>query len=149
VTVRSALRCILPGVGLLLVTTLVVPPATGAPTVKSMPTTRPSDRERGRELWLRSCWQCHGEEGKGDGPASAAMVGGVPTLVGKVPPEDFDRLVTLVLDGRGAMPAYREDIDKHDARRILVYLQDALQGRTKGEEEKKKKGDEEDQEAAN
>lgn len=106
-----------------------------------MPGTRPSDRERGRELWLRSCWQCHGEEGKGDGPAAAGLAAGVPTLVGKVPPEAFDRLVTLVLDGRGPMPAYREDIDKHDARRIFVYLQDATQGRTKAGDEKDKDKD--------
>lgn len=106
--------------------------ATGGPAeAGNMPTSRPSDRERGRELWLRSCWQCHGETGKGDGPAAAAFAEGVPSLVGKVPPEEYDRLVGVVLDGKGSMPAFRENIDKHDSRRILVYLQDALQGRTK------------------
>jgi mono/diheme cytochrome c family protein len=132
--------------GLLLAAAVLPPEARGAPAGK-MPSTRPSDRERGRELWLRSCWQCHGEAGKGDGPAAAAFAAGVPSLVGKVPPEEFDRLVTVVLDGRGPMPAFREDIDKHDTRRILVYLQDALQGRTKSGDDKKDEEEADEKEA--
>lgn len=133
--------------GLLVGLALLASSAGGA--LAGMPSTRPSDRERGREIWLESCWQCHGESGKGDGPAAAAFAGGVPTLVGKVPPAEYDRLVTVVLDGRGRMPAFREDIDKHDARRILVYLQDALQGRTKsGAKEGEGKEEGEEKEAA-
>lgn len=104
--------------------------ADAAPPKSTVPTKRPPDRERGRELWLQSCWQCHGEQGKGDGPAAAALAGGVPTLENRVAKENFDALVTLIGEGKGRMPAYKEDIDKHDARRILIYLQDALQGRT-------------------
>jgi mono/diheme cytochrome c family protein len=96
----------------------------------TMPTKRAPDREAGRTLWLQSCWQCHGETGRGDGPAAAALVGGVPSLEGKLRPSEWDVAVEIIESGRGRMPAYREDIDKHDARRILVYLEDALQGRT-------------------
>ena len=44
------------------------------------------------------------------------------------------------------MPAYAEDIDKHDARRILVYLKDLQEGRMKKPAAPKDKTDEEDDE---
>ena len=120
--------------------------AAGKSTAKSpkkyaVPSKRPPDRERGRELWLQSCWQCHGEQGKGDGPAATALPDGVPTLESKVSKEQFEALVKVIQDGKGRMPAYKEDIDKHDARRILIYLQDALQGRTEPQKEKDDKED--------
>ncbi|GDX78317.1 hypothetical protein LBMAG42_01280 [Deltaproteobacteria bacterium] len=126
-----------------------------APTAKStaktpkkyaVPSKRPPDRERGRELWLQSCWQCHGEEGKGDGPAATALPDGVPTLESKVSQAQFDALVKVIQDGKGRMPAYKEDIDKHDARRILIYLQDALQGRTEAQKDKDDKDEDGDKE---
>jgi mono/diheme cytochrome c family protein len=94
-----------------------------------VPTKRPPDAEVGQALYQQSCWQCHGERGLGDGPAAAAMVGGVPSLAGKIVEEDFAGLVTIVEDGRGRMPAFAEDIDKHNARRILVYLREVMDGR--------------------
>lgn len=111
-------------------------------------TKRDSDEDVGRRLWTRSCWQCHGELGKGDGPAAAALVGGVPSLEGKVKTADFDTLVGVIQAGRGRMPAYAEDIDKHDSRRILVYLEARMAGRVgaapavKGDDEDKKAAEE-------
>lgn len=130
------------GLGLFGTAMGAAPKSTKAPA--AMPTKRPPDREVGRTLWLQSCWQCHGETGKGDGPAAVAVVGGVPSLESLnagaagspdgAPPawseEQMTRLVGIVQDGKGRMPAYKEDIDKHDSRRILGYLRDALQGRT-------------------
>lgn len=126
-----------------------VPVATAASpkTIAKVPESRKPDRERGRDLWLQSCWECHGTEGKGDGPAAAAIPGGVPSLAGKISEDKFDDLVALVEDGRGRMPAYREDIDKHDARRILQYLRDALAGHPEAHIEKDAK--EEDDGAQN
>jgi mono/diheme cytochrome c family protein len=108
----------------------------------TMPTKRPPDYEVGKRLWAQSCWQCHGEDGKGGGPAAAALVGGVASLEGKVRGNDFDRLVKVVQNGRGAMPAYSEDIDEHDTRRILQYLKDKLEGRTPPPEKDKDKVEE-------
>lgn len=93
-----------------------------------MPGKRDPDPEVGRRLWKRGCWQCHGETGKGDGPAAASLLGGVPPF--EVKDEGaFPELVDVVQKGRGRMPAYAEDIDKHDSRRILVYLLEVQSGR--------------------
>jgi mono/diheme cytochrome c family protein len=94
-----------------------------------MPTKRPPDYEVGQRLYTQSCWQCHGETGKGDGPAASALVGGVPSLAGKLD-GNLEPLIDVVQDGRGHMPAYAEDIDARDSRRILEYLRDKMAGRT-------------------
>jgi mono/diheme cytochrome c family protein len=115
---------------LLLASGAVVAPALAKPDGTSkMPAKRPPDFEVGKTLYQQSCWQCHGETGKGDGPAAAAMPGGVASLTGKVRGEDFDKLVRLIQDGKGRMPAFAEDIDEHDSRRILQYLRDRMEGR--------------------
>ena len=87
-----------------------------------MPTKRPEDHVRGRTVFMQSCWQCHGASNNGEGPAAEALVGGVPDLRGKMSEDRFDALIPVILEGRGKMPAYAEEMDKHDARRVLVYL---------------------------
>lgn len=110
-----------------------------------MPTKRDEDPEVGRRLYKQSCWECHGAEGKGDGPAAASLIGGVPSLEGKIKdPKDYDALVKVIEEGRGRMPAYQEDIDKHDARRILVFLDELLAGKSTMESTKKEAKEEED-----
>lgn len=108
-----------------------------------MPSKRPPDYEVGKRLWTQSCWQCHGDKGLGDGPAAAALPGGVPSLEGKVKGEQFDALVRVIQEGRGRMPAYSETIDEHDSRRILVFLRDVLEGKAPPPSEKDD-GDEEE-----
>lgn len=95
----------------------------------TMPAKRPVDFEAGKRLWKQSCWQCHGEKGLGDGPSAASLVGGVPSLDGKVRGEDFDALIVVIQEGRGKMPAFSEDIDTHDSRRILGYIRDVMAGK--------------------
>ena len=95
-----------------------------------MPGKRPSDYETGRRLWAQSCWQCHGLRAAGDGPAARALPGGVPSLEAKLKNPDVDALVRVIQDGRGRMPAYSENIDTYDSRRIVTYLRDLLAGKT-------------------
>jgi mono/diheme cytochrome c family protein len=102
------------------------PPAGDKTT--AMPTKRPSDHDGGKRLYEQSCWQCHGDAGRGDGPAANDIPGGVPSLAGKLDPKQLDALVKVIQDGRGRMPAYSEDIDRHDSRRILVYLREKMDG---------------------
>ena len=113
-----------------------VPPKQPVDHVASKPngdsvvlTKRPPDVDVGRRLWQQSCWQCHGKAGAGDGPAAKALPDGVPPLTGKVKEAGFDAMVRIIQDGKGRMPAYAETMDKHDSRRILVYLQERMEGR--------------------
>jgi high-affinity iron transporter len=88
-----------------------------------MPTKRPSDADRGEELYLRHCVQCHGPTGAGNGPAAAAMVRPVPDLRGKLDKANRELQVSVVMKGRGAMPGFGTSFDEHDARRLLKYFE--------------------------
>jgi len=85
---------------------------------------RLSDDERGKQLYERSCIQCHGPGGAGDGPATAALVHPVPDLRGKIGTDDgtVEEMAQIVINGRGTMPGYEMSFDKYDARRVVRYL---------------------------
>lgn len=83
------------------------------------PKYRPSDMERGEELYRRHCVQCHGIRNRGDGPVAAVLVQPVPNLEGKVKTEG--PMVDIVLYGRGLMPGYEATFHKQDAVRVLKY----------------------------
>lgn len=99
------------------------------PPTSSMPAKRPPDPVVGENLYRQSCWMCHGELGKGDGPAASSVIGGVPSLEGKIKEEDFESLIPIILNGRGRMPAFSETLERPDSRRILVYLNDRMSGK--------------------
>ena len=84
------------------------------------PNRRPTDEERGEELYARHCVHCHGERAAGDGPATRALVHPVPDLRGRVSVDDAS--VEIVARGRGAMPSFEESFDRADARRVLQHM---------------------------
>ncbi len=102
----------------------LLPLALLTPLVASagVPRKRAAEHVRGQELWERSCWQCHGAEARGDGPAAAALTSDVPDLRGRVGPDRQQELVDLILSGKGMMPAFSEELNRTDVRKILVYL---------------------------
>lgn len=83
-------------------------------------TKRPTDEERGKELYDRHCEACHGAWAKGRGPATQALVHPVPDLEGKV--EATEETIGVVLRGRGAMPSYEQTFDRFDAKRVLEHM---------------------------
>ncbi len=91
-------------------------------TFAAQPRKRPADHVRGKEIWERSCWQCHGKEAGGDGPAAAELAIAVPDLRGNLAGSRQKELIDAILHGRSAMPAFSEELDIYDARKILVYL---------------------------
>lgn len=94
-----------------------------ASAVARRPNLRPTDLQRGEELYERHCVACHGSYGRGDGAASSSLVGGVPDLTGRVPDSaDMEELVALVQGGRRAMPGYASSFDRYDSRRVLRYV---------------------------
>lgn len=87
------------------------------------PSKRKPDPEAGKDLYMRSCWQCHGREADGAGPASPALNVAVPSLRNKVSKDSISKMITVVQDGRGAMPNFSETITYTDTRRIFIYIQ--------------------------
>ena len=100
---------------------LVAVAAVSSTSFGGQPPKRPSDEERGLELYERHCWQCHGERNRGDGPATESLVHTVPNLSGGQTAAD-DPTVALVLRGKDAMPAFEASFDDADARRVLKFM---------------------------
>lgn len=90
------------------------------PAFAAQPTKRPTDAERGKELYERHCVACHGATAAGDGPATKALVFQVPDLQGKV--QARQPQIDVVVRGKGAMPAFEASFDAEDARRVLLYM---------------------------
>lgn len=95
---------------------------------------RPSDEERGQELYDRHCLSCHGAKAAGNGPLASSMVTPIPSLEGKYSMDDVNRLVPVVLVGQGRMPGFEATFDRYDARRVLRHLVRISQPSPKPEE---------------
>lgn len=90
------------------------------------------DIEAGKQIYTRKCAQCHGEDGKGEGPAAAVVfpkprdfTRGVykirTTPSGMVPTdEDLFRVITLGLPGT-SMPAWTA-LPERDRRLLVQYI---------------------------
>lgn len=97
--------------------------------------------ERGRAVYDKWCWWCHGQDGAGDGPAAAYLrpkprdftlgIYKFKTTKGDTPPSDADimRVITEGLPGT-AMPAWKDLINeqqRHDLVTLLKTFSDIFQ----------------------
>ena len=85
-----------------------------------VPKTIPLPHIRGKELYDDLCFQCHGTVGLADTPLALTM--NAPALAGQFTTEEYAAGIKLVQEGKGLMPSYEMVIDKHDTKRILIYL---------------------------
>lgn len=101
----------------------------------------PESIARGKELYKKmKCWECHGEEGRGDGPKSDKLK---DDWGNKVLPFDFTSGATKMgfspenvflaystgLDGAG-MPSYEDSMSEQDRWHLVSYTL-VLMGRIK------------------
>ena len=78
----------------------------------------------GRALFRERCVACHGERGRGDGPASPGLVPPPADLVLHVPQHSDGELFYMVSRGMpgSAMPAWRETLGERERWEIVHYL---------------------------
>ena len=88
--------------------------------VAEVPKTIPLPHIRGKELYDDLCFQCHGVNGLADTPLAKST--NAPKLAGQFSDGEYTKAIQLVQQGIGTMPAYEMIIDKHDTKRILIYL---------------------------
>ena len=93
------------------------------PALAAQPKKRSEDHVQGKQIWEQSCWQCHGEENDGEGPAAEALVDTVPDLRGQITAKRYDKYVTLIMGGSPTHPAFSTEMDEHQAKRIFIYLE--------------------------
>lgn len=86
-------------------------------------TVRP-DMAAGRDLYKRQCVACHGERGKGDGPAAVALNPRPSDLTKVVRSAEIsdDSLVQVITAGRKGMPGSGKMLTPEQVREVVFYL---------------------------
>jgi mono/diheme cytochrome c family protein len=79
--------------------------------------------EQGKQIFKKLCWTCHGNTGKGDGPASKSL---------KPKPADFSSLdfneqtdgaiFWKITEGRGNMASYKSSLSVKQRWQLVNYL---------------------------
>jgi len=93
---------------------------------------------RGRQLFVRTCANCHGMDAMGDGPAAASLTkkpANLRAMSGRHPDGDF---AWKIANGRGAMPPWKTILGKNQIWDLVNYIQSLS---TKTEEKKEHKKD--------
>lgn len=117
----------------------------GSAVAADSPGRRPSDSERGEELYTRHCVACHGAKAKGDGPMAAGLVAPMPDLQGAVGGKALDDHIRVVMRGRGPMPAYEQVFDRDDAKRVVNWMANVHQRKPPKKKEAEAAEDEEEE----
>jgi len=86
----------------------------------------PARAQSGQEIFNKHCAMCHGTDGRGDGPAAAAL---------NPPPADFNttsfwqntsraQITQTIENGRGQMPSF--NLSPSQIKAVIDYMHQAL-----------------------
>jgi mono/diheme cytochrome c family protein len=107
--------------------------STGSQTTTETPATQaPADTgavaadpvSHGQQIYQARCALCHGAEGKGDGPASAAL-NPKPrnhTDGAYMSTRTDEDLMAVIHDGKGGMPAWKSVLTEQEMQDVLKYV---------------------------
>jgi len=99
-------------------TTTTTPPAADTGAVAADPLAH------GRQVYVARCVLCHGPEGKGDGPAAAAL-NPKPrnhTDGAYMNSRTDEELLAVIHNGKGAMPAWKSVLSEQEMQDVLKYV---------------------------
>lgn len=96
----------------------------GALTVSSLPPLAASgDVTKGKLVYTANCLTCHGERGKGDGLMAEVLPQPLPDLTSPTIQAKSDQeLLTVIRNGRGAMPMWEGRLGEQDIQNVLAYI---------------------------
>lgn len=80
--------------------------------------------ERGAVVYRSQCTPCHGDEGKGDGPAAATLTPRPPDLNRSDPVRMMsdEELFEFLSVGKGSMPSYREILTEQELWDVIAWI---------------------------
>jgi mono/diheme cytochrome c family protein len=106
----------------------------GTPAATQAPTTQPAADTgatasadpvvRGKVVYMARCALCHGPEGKGDGPAAAAL-NPKPrnhTDGAYMNAQTDEQLLNVIHNGKGGMPAWKAVLSEQEMQDVLKYV---------------------------
>ena len=81
--------------------------------------------ERGRQLFIQNCIQCHGETGRGDGPLAPTLRIPPANLYDHVPYHPDEFFFNIISNGlQGIMPAFASQLSEEDRWNVLNFLRE-------------------------
>ncbi len=83
------------------------------------------DIEQGREIYQARCMECHGEQGRGDGPRAALLAPRPGNLVSAATSTKTDEeLLAIIAHGipRTAMHGWEKELSEIDRRNVLAFI---------------------------
>jgi mono/diheme cytochrome c family protein len=88
------------------------------------PAARCCDPKVGGPIFKAQCAACHGQGGKGDGPAATALNPRPPDLraAGRIAALPDDSLVQIITGGRRGMPAYGKTLTADQIQEVVAFM---------------------------
>jgi len=83
------------------------------------------DSEQGRDIYRIHCQECHGAEGRGDGPRAPMLAPRPGNLVSAATSTKTDEELLAILAGgvpRTAMRGWSDELSNDERRNVLAYL---------------------------
>ncbi|MEO8164403.1 MAG: cytochrome c [Betaproteobacteria bacterium] len=79
---------------------------------------------RGRQLFQQDCAVCHGPQGRGNGPAAAALTNPPEDLATIAQPPIFPDGVVVyrIANGKGTMPAFKSVLSENEQWDLLNFI---------------------------
>jgi mono/diheme cytochrome c family protein len=96
-------------------------PAEAAERENPVPAT-PESIAQGQALYGKHCASCHGAQGRGDGPAGAALNPPPANLAVMASQHPAGDLAWKVENGRGAMPAWKQVLSESQIWDLVNYI---------------------------
>jgi mono/diheme cytochrome c family protein len=87
-------------------------------------------RAEGDAIYKKQCAACHGDSGEGDGPAAGAFNPKPTDLTDADRMSELtdDQLLTVLKDGKGAMPGFSAILKIEDLQALIEYLRTLTDG---------------------
>jgi mono/diheme cytochrome c family protein len=95
--------------------------------------------ERGKKVFDANCVSCHGKEGRGDGPAAAALSPKPADLKAMARQHSDGDYAWKIANGRGAMPAWQGVLDDKQIWDVVNYVQSLGGSKSTGHDHSKHK----------
>ncbi len=91
--------------------------------------------KNGEEVFKRQCAVCHGDTGRGDGPASAALRPKPADLTDSEKMGEYTqgKLVAVIGKGKGMMPAFGAVLSPEDLEDVAGYVHSLSEGEETGD----------------
>ena len=84
----------------------------------------PKNLARGKQLFTNTCFVCHGEKGKGDGPLIPKFPNPPSYSSKKVSQYPAGRLYHVIMYGFGNMPSHSLQLNEEDRWNVVLYVQE-------------------------